>query len=201
MVGDTGLEPVTFCMSSRRSNQAELIPRKTNENMIPLIFSSVKSIAWKGYTRRVPSWRRRVPRCLSRARCCDISLHVAAPSEAPGANLSRLVSLVSRPPVMSEGVRQEDAGAPSARRSRASVPLPDYGRQLGVAILGRDVLPHVRRAGPAQSRRKPQVKDSPSPHLYTAQPRIPAPSARRPCGSVPLSATLNCASGTRPYAL
>lgn len=42
MVGDTGLEPVTFCMSSRRSNQAELIPRKIDSIIVSVFRASVK---------------------------------------------------------------------------------------------------------------------------------------------------------------
>ena len=117
---------------------------------------------------------------------------VAATSKAPGANLSRLVSLV-----ISEGVRQETRAKkppthPSARtrfcnahsqeghgkkRRQAAIPCGAVPRPIDLILLptpigsvsrcvsGRDVLPHVRRAG----RRKPQGKDSPSLHLYTAQ--------------------------------
>ena len=135
---------------------------------------------------------------LTRARCCNASLPMAATSKAPGANLSRLVSLVSCPPVMSEGVRQETRDKkppahPSARtrdfathrfpegrgykRRQASITCGAVPRPIDLILLpmpigsvsrcvsGRDVLPHVRRAG----RRKPQGKDSPSPHLCTAQ--------------------------------
>ena len=35
MVGDTGLEPVTSCVSSRRSSQSELIAPKADNTRIP----------------------------------------------------------------------------------------------------------------------------------------------------------------------
>ncbi len=64
---------------------------------------------------------------------------VAATSKAPGANLSRLVSLVSCPPVISEGVRQE------TRETRSSRRTPRRGREI------------LRRAFPGRTRQEAAV--------------------------------------------